>query len=165
MEQLINTQPAFEMYNYYDNKISQFHNAGASEPGLQILNQKPLDIAHESYIQPYYRVNTYYGGGLRKLKAQFFECYNIHGEYDFCGYISFNFIVSANGRIGRIRSEEFNFKYEIAKPPAPIVKAIFKALLKLEDWIPGKDVHGMNVSSLKFLTFRIADGMIQDIMP
>jgi len=80
------------------------------------------------------------------------------------GYITIRFIVNKEGEIGWFRIQEMNMLYE----PKKFDKSISNQILELTKHITGWKVgekNGTKYDYYQYLTFKIEEGLINEIMP
>lgn len=80
------------------------------------------------------------------------------------GYITVRFMVNCEGKTGRFRVEQLDFSYKEKKFNAAIVNAILSATKSLNGWIPATYKDKV-YDYYKYLTFKIIDNQITDILP
>jgi hypothetical protein len=80
------------------------------------------------------------------------------------GYITIRFMVNCEGRTGRFRVEQLDIEYKDKKFNPKIVESILSTTMSLDGWIPGKfDERAYDY--YKYLTFKIIDNQINEILP
>jgi len=80
------------------------------------------------------------------------------------GYITIRFMVNCNGETGRFRVEQLDFNYKAKKFDKVIVDSILSTTKSLDGWIPAT-FNDKAFDYYKYLTFKIVDNKIIDILP
>jgi len=73
--------------------------------------------------------------------------------------------VNCHGDTGNFQYESYNLEYEKMDLNDSIEIQIRKITRGLDEWIPGRNDAGENVNSFKFLSFRLDNGIITEILP
>jgi hypothetical protein len=100
-------------------------------------------------------------GSIIKYFNSKFKGEEIKGE---SGYITIRFVVNCEGNTGRFRMQEMDVDYQ----PKQFTKSISSRLLELT-----RDLHGWTIGTYdnvsydyyQYLTFKIEDGIIKEILP
>lgn len=80
------------------------------------------------------------------------------------GYVTVRFIVNCNGETGRFRVLEMDRRYEKKRFSPELVKQIVAATKSLKGWrVAQKD--GVSYDYHQYLTYKIVDGTIKEILP
>ena len=80
------------------------------------------------------------------------------------GYITIRFLVNCEGKTGRFRVEQLDFDYKEKKFNSAIGDSILSRTKSLDGWIPA--ISGERAYDYyKYLTFKIIDNQITDILP
>lgn len=80
------------------------------------------------------------------------------------GYITIRFMVNCEGKTGRFRVEQLDFDYKEKKFNSDLVDSILLTTMSLDGWIPAKYDERI-FDYYKYLTFKIIDNQITDILP
>ncbi len=80
------------------------------------------------------------------------------------GFITIRFIVNCEGKTGRFRMIEMDENYELKTFSEELSSQIFGITKSLEGW-DILDEGGTKLDYTRYLTFRIQDGKITDILP
>lgn len=147
-------------------------------------------LCTDRYIPPFYRTELAYKGTKTAIKA-LFDKQNF-GQYEKAGdngYISIHFVVNCNGQIGRFSIKQMNLNFEPRTFQNKLLKALLETTLELKDWKVGKgkplqtskqkkkkqdndnteseeiEEEDQPLDSRIFLTFKIEDGILKEILP
>ncbi len=119
---------------------------------------------YETGIPQYYEAGTFYKGGLKNIKNYFSEKFTPAIDSSQNGYLTIRFVVNCHGRTGwyRVLETDLDFnRFEFN----PALKSNLLTLTKtLDQWQPGV-YRNKTCDSYKFLTFKIQNGKIEDILP
>lgn len=83
---------------------------------------------------------------------------------NFEGMLTFRFVISCQGKAGRFIAEAYDFNYQKQSLPEKAVKGVFEFLNNLESWQPTV-IRGENRDSYAYITLKIKDATIIDILP
>jgi len=114
--------------------------------------------------KPYYYTGLKYSGEIFRIEKEIKANYE-SVSYNNNGIAKVRFKVDCKGKIGDLKYEEFDMNYNKVQLNDSIELQIMNGVSKLNKWIPGKDDNGNPVNSHSFLSFRIIDGEIIEILP
>lgn len=80
------------------------------------------------------------------------------------GYITIRFMVNCNGQTGRFRVEQLDFDYKDMRFNEAFLNSILAKTVSLNGWIPAIRYNKPH-DYYKYLTFKIIDNKIVDILP
>ena len=80
------------------------------------------------------------------------------------GYITVRFLINCNGKSGLFRIQQMNKDYEETNFNITLVNAIMNFVKNLDGWIVGEH-NGAKVDYYQYLTFKIENGIITEILP
>lgn len=80
------------------------------------------------------------------------------------GMLTYRFVISCEGKAGRFIAQGYDFDYQAKDFEAPTVNHLLDILLSLKTWQPCV-IRGENRDSYAYLTFKIKDNEIIDILP
>lgn len=80
------------------------------------------------------------------------------------GYLRIRFIINCNGQAGRYRILGMDNKYKEKKFDKSISKKLLSITKLLTDWQP-KYINGQGVDYYQYLTFKLKNGEIIEILP
>lgn len=139
--------------NYKRNK-EKFSEEGSSQ------------LCKNTYPSTFYVNLLKYKGSKIAIKNHFMQALdNFEIPKDQNGYLTFRFLVSCKGKMSRFEIQQTDLKFDDSIFDPQLVSLLFKSCQKLENWIPGKDRENQLADTRKFLTFKIVDGKIIDILP
>jgi hypothetical protein len=129
----------------------------------------PLDCCNNSWSPYYYGEPALkYQGGFYALKEDVQNGYGASlfiSEDNNSGILVIQFKVDCNGKVSDLNIACYDFNYQEIEMNPEIVKALSENVSKLEKWILGKDDHGITLCYHKFLSFKISNGSITEILP
>lgn len=128
-------EPGFVVCN--ERRILEYYNFSNA---IQFVGEKPA-------IDKYIRQNVKYTTSL---------CEN--------GYITLKFIVNCEGQAGRFKVIQLDSVYKEKHFDPKLVKLILTATKSLNGWGLGKK-HGVIYDYYQYLTFKITDSRIENILP
>ena len=134
----------------------------AFDAAIDTTNFKPC---HEDLALQYYNFGKaiQYEGEKTKIVRQFDAQYKpVATEED--GYVTIRFLVNCEGKTGRFRTVELDENYLEKKMNPQITNQLLNITASLDGWIVGT-LEGRKYDYYQYLTFKITDGDIENIMP
>ncbi len=80
------------------------------------------------------------------------------------GYVTIRFAVNCKAQTGRFRIEQLDFNYNSITYEDEVIDALLSKVKSLNNWIPA-EYNGKVYDYYKYLTFKIVDHKIVDILP
>lgn len=80
------------------------------------------------------------------------------------GYVTIRFLVNCKAETGRFRVEQVDFDYKDKKFEGELVAQLLEKTKQLDGWLPATR-EGYKCDFYKYLTFKIIDNQIVDILP
>jgi hypothetical protein len=80
------------------------------------------------------------------------------------GYVTIRFLVNCKAETGRFRLEQVNFDYQDKIFEGELVTQLLEKTKQLDGWLPGVR-EGLRCDYYKYLTFKIINNQIVDILP
>ncbi|MBF8457601.1 hypothetical protein IV494_10465 [Kaistella sp. G5-32] len=80
------------------------------------------------------------------------------------GYITIRFIVNCEGKTGLFRVQQMNENYQKFAFDKKFGDQLLKFTEKLDGWIP-KEYEGRKLDYYQYLTFKIENGKVSEILP
>jgi len=80
------------------------------------------------------------------------------------GYLTFRFIVNCKGQAGKYITEEADLDFQRKEFNSETATHFYKILRSMEDWIP-TNINGEDVDAYFYLTFKLKDGKLIEILP
>ncbi|MCY0976316.1 hypothetical protein PGH12_11440 [Chryseobacterium wangxinyae] len=80
------------------------------------------------------------------------------------GYITVRFLVNCEGRSGYFRVQEMDEKYKVIKYDKTFSDQLLSFTKNLGGWIPMK-INGKNRDYYQYLTYKIENGKVSEILP
>ncbi|MFZ1751180.1 MAG: hypothetical protein WAU01_13340 [Saprospiraceae bacterium] len=115
-------------------------------------------------VMPYYYTGLKYRGEIYEIERVIKEKY-IRVRSGNSGIAKIRFKVNCEGDIGDLNYEEYDMNYVKTLLNDSIESQLMVIVSQLSDWIPGVDRDGNSLNSHSFLSFRIQDGEIKEILP
>ena len=124
-----------------------------------------FSVCRENYIPQYYSLESGYEGEKPAIEAYFRKnfVYN-HKHKAVDGYITIRFVVNCQGKTGRFRVQEIGPDLVAKQFPAELSSQLLRLVKSLQGWKPGMN-KGVALDYYQYLTFKIKDGNIVEILP
>lgn len=114
----------------------------------------------------YYQVGGKYprsSNTLLEKARSILDCKKVSGE---SGYLTFQFLVDCSGTIvRRVKVLQTNSLYQEKSFDFEMVNKYYNFLLTLTGWQPGLTRKGTTIPYHAFITFKIKDGTLENIIP
>jgi hypothetical protein len=117
---------------------------------------------------PYYHPKLKYQGDFWEIKNHFKTKYK---EKDFVdiknnsGLVTIQFAVNCEGKTGKFVTQSCDLNYTDNEVNTLIVQHLLCLTKELKNWIAAIDENNLKVNSHAFLSFRIENGKIIEILP
>lgn len=122
-------------------------------------------VCRETYIPQYYSIETGFEGEKpaieRHFRANFAKNKRWKGE---SGFITIRFVVNCRGQTGRFRMQEMGTDMKPKQFPRDLSGQLLELTRSLKGWRPGQS-QIKALDYYQYLTFKIADGDIAEILP
>ena len=92
------------------------------------------------------------------------ERLNLKSDKNPNGYITIRFIVNCEGKPGMFRIQQMNENYKATVFDKTFTNQLLEFTKSLNEWIP-KEYLGIKINYYQYLTFKIKDGKISEILP
>ncbi len=117
-------------------------------------------------IQQYYAVDGGYRGGRKRLLELLAQQPKLQsaGEAEQTGYLTIRFVVNCKGQTDRFRILQVDKRYAPTTFDTVLVSNLLSFTKQLTDWLPG-EYDGNYYDYFQYLTFKLADGKVVDILP
>lgn len=126
--------------------------------------QKKFPLCGLGVVMPYYYTGLEYKGGIYEIEKEILSSYNIVKTQN-NGIAKISFKVNCKGELGDLNYEAYDLSYNQTTLNDTIRSQLIAAISKLSDWSIGTDSEGNTVNSHSFLSFRIKEGEITQILP
>ena len=140
-------------------------------PKEKAINVNPdFQLCDESIVVDYYNVNgpddhaAGYIGGPKAIKRLIHSDYPELNLKDESGMLTIRFIINCNGEIGRFEIIENDLDFQPKKFDEEVKSQLFEITQKLENWRPNH-LKGQNRDCAMYLTYKIKNGVLTDILP
>lgn len=129
------------------------------------LDDPNFKVCNEKQVPQYYNFGKglQYNGEKPKIIEHFKSFKELNGSGD-TGFITIRFIVNCEGKTGRFRVQEMDNNYNSKSFHKEIRDQLLTLTESLEGWIIGSD-QGHVFDYYQYLTFKIHDGKLIEIMP
>ena len=115
-------------------------------------------------VMPYYFTGLKYDGEIYKIEKELKKQWIIPKTNN-NGIAKVRFKVNCHGDIGDLHYQEYDTNYIQTQLNDSIEIQLMKSVSELSDWITGVDDDGKACNSHSFLSFRIENGHIIEILP
>lgn len=92
------------------------------------------------------------------------EKLNLQTDKKSNGYVTIRFVVNCDGKTGMFRIQQMNENYTEKQFDKKFVDKLLNFTRSLNGWIP-KEYSGIKINYYQYLTFKIQDGKIAEILP
>ncbi|MGI9583651.1 hypothetical protein ACR1PO_20810 [Chryseobacterium sp. RRHN12] len=94
-----------------------------------------------------------------KLKKE-----NIYSEKNINGYITVRFLVNCEGKTGLFRLRHMSPDLKDSVPDEELEKKLLQFTKSLGGWMP-KEIQGLKVDYYQYLTYKIENGKVSEVLP
>ena len=117
-------------------------------------------------IQQYYAVDGGHQGGRKRLLGLLAQQPALQGARSASesGYITVRFVVNCEGETDRFRVLQIDKSYQPTEFHSELVEDLLSFSKRLTDWLPA-EYQGNHYDYYQYLTFKITDGKVVDILP
>ncbi len=138
------------------------------DPNNTIDDQSNFELCtEEKYIVDYYNGDP--DGGIigrkrtiQKLLQEHLDESKLGNE---SGYLSFRFVINCKGEAGRFTTEETSLDYEHKEFDDNCVTHLYEIIRKIEKFRPTKLQYRENPDAYYYLTFKLKNGKIIELLP
>lgn len=96
---------------------------------------------------------------IEKLKKE-----NIFSEKKINGYITVRFLVNCEGKTGWFRITHLNSDLKEIRLDEELENKLLKFTKSLDGWMP-KEIKGLKVDYYQYLTYKIENGKVSEVLP
>lgn len=89
---------------------------------------------------------------------------NIHSEKKINGYITVRFLVNCEGKTGLFRVQHMNSDLENSDLDQELENRLLQFTRSLDGWQP-KEIEGFKVDYYQYLTYKIENGKVSEVLP
>lgn len=137
-------------------------------PSIYAQQNKDFELCTDQQTQPYYNPELRYKGGFWEIKNHFQTNYQENKYVNLennSGIVTVQFVVNCEGKTGRFVTQSCDLNYSENQVNPLIVEHLLKLTMALNSWIVAKDEKKTKVNSHTFLSFRLVNGKITEILP
>jgi hypothetical protein len=129
------------------------------------LDDPHFKVCNEQRVYQYYNFGKgmQYEGEKSRIEAHFKNKLREKPSAE-TGFVTFRFIVNCEGKTGRFRMQEMNNDYAPMKFSKNLTRQLLKLTKQLDGWRIGGN-EKMHVDYYQYLTFKIENGELTEIMP
>jgi len=131
---------------------------------LIACNNSEFELCGLGITKPYYYTGLSYKGGVYEIETQVSQAFE-KVKTNSTGIAKIRFKINCKGNIGDLEYEEYDLNYMKTNLNDSIEILLTQSITNLTDWIPGKNSDNQNINSHSFLSFRIIEGEITEILP
>ena len=107
----------------------------------------------------------YYKGGKKGILETVNELLDTEKINKESGYLTFRFVVNCKGEVGRIVTEEADLDFQRKQFNDLTRQHFYQIFQNLQDWIPIKNRNKEFVDAYYYLTFKLKDGELIELLP
>lgn len=96
--------------------------------------------------------------------AQALEKLNLSSSKKTNGYVTIRFVVNCEGKTGLFRIQQMNENYTEENFDKGFIEKLLNFTKSLKGWTPG-EMKGRKYDYYQYLTYKIADGKVSEILP
>jgi hypothetical protein len=96
---------------------------------------------------------------VEKLKKE-----NIYSEKKISGYITVRFLVNCEGKTGLFRLQHMSLDLEETVLDEELENRLLQFTKSLDGWMP-KEIKGLKVDYYQYLTYKIENGKVSEVLP
>ena len=89
---------------------------------------------------------------------------NISSETKMNGYITVRFLVNCEGKTGLFRVQQMNADLKETAPDKELGEKLLRFTKSLDGWIP-KEIKGFKTGYYQYLTYKIENGKVSEVLP
>lgn len=108
---------------------------------------------------------TYYEGGKKKIWSIVHSLLDKEKLFDESGYLTFRFVVNCKGEVGRVITEQAGLDFQRKQFDTQTVSHFHEILQNLKSWIPIKNRNKETVDAYYYLTFKLKNGILIELLP
>ena len=129
-------------------------------------DRKDFILCDEAHIFQYFNDSKglQYEGEKIAIEKEFQQKYNSKNVKKENAWVRIRFIVNCFGRSDRFRILTANYDYEPIEIDKNITAQLLEITKNLDGWIP-KQERGQKIDYYQYLTFKIKNGKIDEILP
>ncbi len=148
-----------------DNKSNYPKNVGDISFDEKI-DDPHFKVCHEDNVFQYYNFSKgfQYKGEKVKVNEHFQNGFKGKEKNGETGFLTIRFIVNCEGKTGRFRVQGMDTSYHAKEFSKELVNDILTLTKKLDGWIVG-EIEGLKTDYYQYLTFKLENGKLIEIMP
>ena len=141
------------------------HRVAYIDPDSAMDKETPFQTCDE-YIYDYYNgeQKLHYNGGKKAIWEVVNKRLNKKKLLKESGYLTFRFVINCKGTMGRITTEQAGLDFQPKKFSYITVNHFYKIAQEVDDWIP-TNIRGENVDAYFYLTFKLKNGELIELLP
>jgi hypothetical protein len=142
------------------------HRVAYIDPDKTLDKKENFRLCHtDEKIVDYYNSGqgASHGNGKKEMVTDLLARIDKMKLFHESGYLTFRFVVSCEGKAGRFITEETDLNFDRKKFNPETVAHLYELVRNLQDWSPV--VLDKPRDAYFYLTFKLSDGQITDILP
>jgi len=130
------------------------------------LDDTAFKLCNEERVTQYYSFSKglQYKGEKLKIIDHFKRYFQPTNDTNQIGYVTVRFVVNCEGKTGRFRVQEMDNNYKPTKLATSLVVQLLELTKQLDGWEVG-EYDKRKFDYYQYLTFKIKNGFIEEIMP
>lgn len=112
----------------------------------------------------YYNFDGFQYKGEKLEIEKKLEKLNLKNDKNSNGYVTIRFVVNCEGKAGMLRVQQMNENYKETTFDKKLIDQLLNLTKSLKDWFP-KEYLGIKINYYQYLTFKIENGKISEILP
>ncbi|MEJ7646231.1 MAG: hypothetical protein WKF87_16665 [Chryseolinea sp.] len=130
------------------------------------VDDPDFTLCDERQVYQYYNFGKglQYNGEKIKINQHFKDGYKIQHQKMESGFLTIRFVVNCQGKTGRYRAYGMDNDYHEKTFDQDLTVQLLTLTKKLDGWIPGA-LEGKTYDYYQYLTFKIENGELREIMP
>lgn len=115
-------------------------------------------------IQYYQGVRQFDYKGEKLAIIEKLEKEKISSGNKMSGYITVRFLVNCEGKTGLFRVQQMNAELKETVPDKILGEKLLRFTQSLDGWLP-KEIRGLKTGYYQYLTYKIEDGKVSEVLP
>jgi len=141
------------------------HRVAYIDPDSAMDKEIPFQTC-DKYIYDYYNgeQKLHYKGGKKAIWKAVNQRLNKKKLLKESGYLTFRFVINCQGGMGRFTTEQADLDFQPKEFSYITVNHFYKIAKEVDEWIP-TNIEGEDVDAYFYLTFKLKDGELIELLP
>lgn len=138
------------------------------DPHKTLDNNESFEICNsKNRIYDYYNGDeiTYYEGGKKEIWKIVSPLLQEDKTLNESGYLTFRFVINCKGEVGRVTTEQADLDFQRKQFDEITVNHFYQIFQQLNHWIPIRNREKATVDAYFYLTFKLKDGKLIELLP